>query len=289
MRDIRLLLIGGLLAVLLLSSALPLRAEVSGDSSENSFYIIILGIIEDPDPIPTISWEPVLESGGEVLNADGAQRNDGRPDVAYHPETGRPVVTWAYSAGSDHDVAVNEWTGDSWGENTYLTSSAHDELDPRAHVDAFGETYVVWWKSGSTEKIYLVSREAGADLWKNPERVINGGRRPSVVRYGDDIAIAYERDRAGGGQEIAIAYLDADGGVVEELVGETVRTDPLDAMVHYNGGLLWVDWKHSDDEFAYSVLEEAGWSDATTVAWTDHSWVGEEVMRRVIQSEVLFP
>jgi hypothetical protein len=291
MRIKRLLLVGGLLAVLLLSSALSLRADSSGDSTEPGFYIIILGIIEDPDPIPTITCEYVLddEGGDDPLNVDGSQKSGGRPDAAYDPATGSPVVTWASFSGGDSDVAVNVWSGESWGETAYLSSSVFDDLDPRAHIDALGETYIVWWKNGSTEKIYLVSRAAGAASWKNPRMMINGGRRPSVVRYGDKIAIAYERDRAGGGQEVAIAYFDADGGTFGEVVGETARMGPLDTVVHTSGQLLWVDWKHSEAEFAYSVLGEGGWSDAVAVAWTDHSLDGEQVVRRMIRGEVLSP
>lgn len=290
MRNKRTLLAGGLLAILLLSSAVALRAESSGDSTEPGFYIIILGIIEDPDPIPTITCEYVLnEDGDDSLSVNGSQRSGGRPDTAYDPETGSPVVTWTSNAGGDSDVAVNEWTGDSWSETTHVSSSVFDDLDPRAHIDLFGTTYIVWWKNGSTEKIYLVSRGAGAASWKNPEMMVNGGRRPSVVRHGDNIAIAYERDRAGGGQEVAIAYFDTDGGTFGEVVGETARTGPLDAVVHTSGQLLWVDWKHSEAEFAYSVLGEGGWSDAVAVAWTDHSLDGERVVRRMIQGEVLSP
>lgn len=290
MREKRLLQVGGLLAVLLLSSALPLRADGSGDSIEPGCYIIILGIIEDPDPIPTITYEYVLNGGGDYpAGVNGSQKSGGRPDAAYDPATGWPVVTWASNAGGDSEVAVNVWSGESWGETAYLSSSVFEDLDPRACIDAFGEVYVVWWKSGSTEKIYLVSRKNGAPSWKNPELMVNGGRRPSVVRYGDRIAIAYERDRAGGGQEVAIAYFDDDGGSFGEVVAETERTEPLDAVVHTSGQLLWVDWKHSETKFAYSVLGEGGWSDAVVVPWTDHSLGGEQAVRRMIREEVLSP
>jgi hypothetical protein len=281
------LLVGGLLAVLLLSSAFTLQADDSGDSTDSGYYIIILGIIEDPDPIPTITYEYVL--GDDPMNVNGSHKSGGRPDAAYDPQTDAPVVTWATDSGGGSEVVASEWTGESWSETTSVSSSTFDDLDPRAHIDGFGWVYIVWWKDGSTEQIYLVSRVAGAGSWKSPELMVNGGRRPSVVRYGDKLAIAYERDRAGGGQEIAIAYFDADGGTFSEVVGETGRAQPLDAVVHTDGQLLWVDWKDSDAEFAYSVLGEGGWSDAVAVAWTDHSLDGEKAVRRMIQGEVLSP
>jgi hypothetical protein len=50
-----------------------------------------------------------------------------------------------------------------------------------------------------------------------------------------------------------------------------------------------VDWKHSDSEFAYSILEGTDWSDPVTISWDDKSWVGEKMMRQVIKTEVLSP
>ena len=73
--------------------------------------MIILGVIEGPDPIPQVIWEPVRDIDPDlVLNADGALRGDGRPDVAMDPETGWPHVVWAYFTGPDFDI-VHSYAG----------------------------------------------------------------------------------------------------------------------------------------------------------------------------------
>jgi hypothetical protein len=286
------LLIGivALLAAILLSSAFTLHAEFAGNSSEFHFYILILGIIEDPDPIPTISWEQARDGATDpLLDVDGGLRNDGRPDEAFDPETGWPVVTWARSAGSGYDIAFSSWTGEHWSEIEFLASSAHDEMDPRAHIDAFRKTFIIWWIAGSPDKVFLTSRAGGVIHWKDQTLIANDARRPSVVTHDDWIVVAFERDLAAGGQEVVVAFIAEDGSIATEILAATSRSERLDAVVHSSGRLLWVDWKHSDVEFAYSIMEDAGWSAPVTVPWTDKSWIGEETVRRIIEVEVLSP
>ena len=81
----------------------------------------------------------------------------------------------------------------------------------------------------------------------------------------------------------------AGGGSDEVTLATTERVDPLDVVVHESGGVFWADWKQSDELFAYSVRGAEGWSDPVTVPWTDHSWLGEEELRKIIRTEVLLP
>ena len=117
----------------------------------------------------------------------------------------------------------------------------------------------------------------------------SSGRRPSIVLDGDDLIVAFEEDGPRTTQRISVLTLIAGGGSQEVTLATTDRVDPLDVIIHEAGGVFWADWKHSDDFFAYSVRSAEGWSDLVTVPWTDHSWVGEEEMRRIIRSEVLDP
>ena len=88
-----------LLAVLLLSIGSHAYAEVSADTPA-AVNVLILGITEGPDPIPQVLWEPVREVDPILfLNPDGAPRGDGRPDIAFAPDTGWPHVVWSYNAG----------------------------------------------------------------------------------------------------------------------------------------------------------------------------------------------
>jgi hypothetical protein len=281
--------IGALLAALLLPGMLTLNVQASGNGSDFNIYILILGIIEDPDPIPAITFQQVTDDEDPLLNAGGALRNDGRPDTAFDPESGLPVVTWAYGSGNDYDIALSAWNGDTWSNMEFLASSAQQELDPRVYIDSFRKTYVIWWSPGDEDKIFMTTRASGDIHWKGQTQVSNDGRRPSVVVHDDVVVIAFERDLAAGGQEVVVASIRDDGSITAESVATTSRTDRLDAVVHSFDGMLWVDWKHADAAFAYSVLEKTGWSDPRTLTWSDRSWIGEEAMRRVIKAEVLSP
>ena len=283
------LVLAVLIAVALLTAAPPPRAEFSADISDEVHFILILSIIEDPDPVPVDIgvWDPVrVEPSGDILNFQGNDRGDGPPDTAIDPQTNEPLVAWAYRSGADHDIAISEWAVDHWGETRFLTSDSTDQLDPRAHIDSAGRADVAWWTGGGAEKLFVSTRDPGSSEWGLPKLIAFPGRRPSVVRVAEGLLVAFERDRAAGGQEIVLAALLLDGSSTLQVVAETERVEPLDVKVHFSGGDLWVDWKHGEDQFAYSVDSDAGWTAPVMVPWDDKSWVGEEEVRKVIRSEI---
>jgi hypothetical protein len=282
------LILGVLIGALLLPAAIPLRAEYTADISEEIYQLLLLAIIEDPDPVPVNFWDPVYEGGnsGDILNFAGADRGDGRPDTAIHPATGRPLVTWAYKVSADHDIVVSEWGTDSWDETVFLTSDPEDELDPRAHIDDAGRAYVVWWRGDQVAKLFIVSRDPGSSEWGLPELIGHPGRRPSICTVAEGVLVAFERDRTGGGQEVVLLTMLHDGTTTVEVVAETDRTEPLDAMVHFAAGRLWIDWKHGTGQFAYSVHTGSAWSAPFLLPWDEKSWVSEEEARKIARSEV---
>jgi hypothetical protein len=290
MKTTRYLVSGVLLAALALSVAAPIHAEFTGQYIEGDFNLIVLAIIEDPDPVPTAVWEIVREgTSGEILNLEGSQRGDGPPDVYFNSQTGRPVVTWAYRTAGDHDIVINEWMGDGWSENDFITSSTINEVDPRVHVDAAGRAYVVWWTDDLSQEVMLSEREANSQHWTDPLPVTATGRRPSVLRADGQTLVAFERDRDGGGQEIVVATISEGGGIGFQTVATTSRTFPLDVMLHQAGDVLWVDWKHSENAFGYSIRTEEGWTERIRLPWSDKTWVGAEEMRKIVRMEVLAP
>jgi len=286
------LIVGVLLAVLAWTWLVPVRAELRSGRVGDDVYILILTIIEDPDPIPSISWELIGEwegGGGKPLNPGGDARGDGRPDVAIDPSTGWPLVSWAYWAGTDYDIAYSEWEGEDWSDIAFITADVENQLDPRSHIDDAGRVRTVWWESVQAGKIYLAVREQGGTAWSPAQLVQQPGRRPSVVPDGDDLLVAFEVDGPQLTQRVKVLTLLAGGGSHEETLATTDRLDCLDVIVHEAGGVFWADWKHSDQLFAYSVRGAEGWGDPVTLPWTDHSWLGEEELRQIIRSEVLSP
>ncbi len=268
---------------------LPVRAEVSADPSPAGVRMMILGIIEGPDPIPQVLWGPVREVDPDLfLNPAGAARGDGRPDVAIDPVTEWPHVVWAWNNGSDHDIAYSRWTADGWSETEFLTSGMSNELDPRIFVD--DETiYVVWWEE-VTNKVWLVTRPRDGE-WDISELVsqsLQTGMRPSVVPWGGTVLIAAEDDDGQGGKLILIATRQAQGVYATETLG-SAQGGPLDVVLHTGQGKLWIDWRHSGEEFAYSEFNDDSWGTTVTVPWTDDSWLRLEEIRLCIRSLVFAP
>jgi len=283
--------LGPLLIALIFLAVTLTAAELRATRINDSVYVLILSITEDADPV--VSWEPVeddWESGsGKPLNPSGDTRGDGRPDVAIDPTTGWPLVTWAYWSGTDYDIAASEWEGEDWSDTQFIASEIEDQLDPRSHIDGTGTVRTVWWEPVQTGKLFLAVREPGATLWNDAEALPRSGRRPSIVTDGADLLIGYETDGPHGTQQVTVLTRYFDGNSKEETLSVTERTDPLDVVVHEVSGVVWADWKQSDEYFAYSVRVTVGWTAPITVPWTDHSWVGEEEVRRIIQTLVLDP
>lgn len=282
----------GLLVVVFAATAgnLHVKAEVSADPSPTGVRVMILGIIEGPDPIPQIIWEPVRDVDPELfLNPEGAPRGDGRPAVAMDPVTGWPHVVWAWNNGTDHDIAYSQWTGSGWDNTQLLTSSLSNEIDPRIYVDE-GTSYVVWWDDASS-KVWLVSRPRDG-YWGIPEPVSQSfqtGKRPSVVSWGGSILVAAEDDDGQGGKEILVSIRQALGGYTTAVVGSVPQAGDLDVVLHSEQGKLWMDWRHSGVEFAYSVFDDGAWGTAVTVPWTDDSWIRREEVRLLIRDQVIAP
>lgn len=282
--------LGVLLAASMVLAAVPISAEIRGGRVNDSIYVLILGIGDSADPI--VCWELVEEweaGSGKPLNPGGDLRGDGRPDLVIDPTTGWPLVTWAYWAGTDYDVAYSEWEGEDWSEIGFITSTIENQLDPRSHIDDTGKVLTVWWEDIQTGRLYLAVRAPGETQWGNAQLIQRSGRRPSVVPDGYDLLVAFEKDGPQGIQKVSVLTLFAGGGSQEQTLASTDRIDPLDVIIHEAQGVYWAEWKHSDDAFAYSVRTVDGWTDPITVPWTDHSWVGEEELRRIIRTEVLTP
>ena len=209
--------------------------------------------------------------------------------MAIDPTTGWPLVSWAYWAGTDYDIAFAEWEGDDWSEIGFITSSVENQLDPRSHIDDEGRVRAIWWEQVQSGKLYLSIREPGETAWSSPDLIQQSGRRPSIVLDGEDILVAFEEDGPKGIQRVSVLTLFAGGGSQDDTLAATDRVDPLDVIIHEAQGVFWAEWKQSEDAFAYSVRTAEGWTDPVTVPWTDHSWVGEEELRLIIRTEVLTP
>ena len=71
------------------------------------------------------------------------------------------------------------------------------------------------------------------------------------------------------------------------MIATTDSDSPLNVILHGEAGVLWIDWRHSDTEYAYSVYSANGWGPLVTVPWTGDSWTRVEEAREVIRGVVL--
>jgi hypothetical protein len=258
------------------------RAEVAVEPHDDGTALLVVQITEGPDPIPHAIWDPVGDYDPFlVLNRDGGSRGDGRPDVV--EANGRPLVVWSYGAGADHDVALARWTDTGW-RTEFVTAGTANELDPRLFVAPGGSRHVAWWVPPG--QVYYTSDAGG--VWAAPLRLTSpavSGRRPSLATWRGSMLVAYERNAGAGAQEIAVGGLD--NALPAAAVFTVPGSAPLDVMLHVAGDRLWMDWKQSATEIAYSVRGTAGWSAPGSVAWTDPSWLGEQEARAEVRRIVV--
>jgi len=275
----------------------PAAAEVAAEPHGTGLNVIVMGIIEDPDPICHY-WAPVRYLDPDlVLNPDGTDRGDGRPDFAFESTTARPHVVWSYNVGTDHDVAYSRWAGGRWSGTVFLTSDGGDQLDPRiflvpdAEDDDDHELHVVWWQPGATPTVWWIRKPSPGAPWTYPERVTDPaevGRRPSVAEYGGTVFVSYERATAQG-TEIVVARRQTGGSYAKQVIVATSHTGLFDPVLHVQGDKMWLDWKGSGQAFAYSVYSGSQWDAPVTMPWTDFSWLGLVEARAVTEGEVLAP
>lgn len=268
------------LVALLSATVGPTPAERA--ETENHQKVLIAGITEGPDPIPQIIWVPLDHVYPPIDLPQG--RCDGRPDVTKGP-AGHPVVTWAYKLRSDSDVALLRWDGSAWAPVEFVVATSANEIDPRAFTSLSGQIHVVFWVPGSPERVYYAQGRPGA--FGNPRTVASGARRPSVTQWGGSVLVAFERDLGPGRQQIAVASASLGGSFVETPLFEVERSEPLDVVLHQEGGQLWMDWKSAAAEMAYSKNAKGLWSEPVAVPWNDPTWAGSEDVRKTIRDLVL--
>lgn len=243
--------------------------------------VLVLAITEGPDPVAQILWLPA-----SLVGQVDPLKDDGRPDVAYAGS--QITVVWATLVAGGYDIALDRWSGSKWEPKQMLTVGGPNEVDPRVSVDG-AATRVVWWL-GASEAVQLLTSQG--PTWGAPEYVTPPGatgRRPSVALAGTAELVSFERGAAGQVQQIVLATRETGGTFVEQVLFSVLRTKPLDAKLHVEKGHLWIEWKHSDSQFAFSERIGGSWSAPVTVAWSDPTWAGEERTRAFIRGQVLAP
>ena len=217
-------------------------------------FILVNGMVEGPDPIPT-AWPDALEATHGETPEFGFE-DDGTPEsVAFDPETGNPAVVWGYWVGGDHDIAFSEWNGEEWDKVEFLSAGAEEDTDPRLVFASNGRVFVVWWQDADVDRVFLAEREADGN-WL-PAGQWNGSR-PEIATVGHDVHVVFERPIQGG-TEIAHLVAGENGGVSLTPIARARRSGPLHAGLHRQDGRLWAYWQHTASQIAWSEYVDGRW------------------------------
>jgi hypothetical protein len=295
MRNTIIPLVGCLLVSLVVAECL---ASSGGDSGHGTSDQCPFGIIEGPDPIGLIdcfadpkekgaSRDKNASNGDPILPPGQMQSGQARPDFGSNAKTGQPFMVWADRNTREHDIAYAGWTGSGWDRVEYVASSRSDELDPRAFAADDGSIQVVWWTDDVTPVVYVARRDPGFEGWTAAIRVAGSARRPTVAIVDGRVWVAFEREGKLGLRYAMVAAELPDGTFAERIVATSEHGKDLGVEIHVDAGRLWLDWKHSREEFGFAEWFDGHWSETTTVPWTDRSWAGEQEIRRDIRDLLL--
>ena len=136
-------------------------------------------------------------------------------------------------------------------------------------------------------------RPAGGAPWGAEVAVsapLEPARRPTVAVFQAKLWVAYERSVAAGGRDVVAARRLPSGGFHFQTLAHTPRESPLDVILHSEPGALWLDWKHSENEFCWMRWVGAGsFGSTNSEDWSDPTWVGSETTRKRIRHAALAP
>ena len=133
-------------------------------------------------------------AGGLVLNAEGAARGDGRPDIAIDPVSGLPRAVWAMRMGGGFDIVTSTFDGRAWTEPIPVTGSfGVDDLDPRIAFRADGLAAVTWWTKTPVSTVQLAVLPHGG-AWHYLGTMSRPGEKakaPAISLEGNLTILAY--------------------------------------------------------------------------------------------------
>ena len=188
------------------------------------------------------------------------------PDSKANPVSGYIEVTDSTHVGSNYDVrhAINPGNGQQLSV-TMVSSDPLDDLSPRIAISLSGDTWIVWYRDGSTREVLIRKRTYAAGTWGSEQLVSLAGessRSPEMVHDGARPWVAYEyatQNRTGiGVVQITDGPLPFPSRVP---LATTTYAGDVDVRVNAEAGQLWVTWVDS--------TQFVGWSEYSygTATW----------------------
>jgi len=182
------------------------------------------------------------------------------PDSAVNPASGFiEIVDATLGVGSNYNIrhVVNPGGGDPPAV-LVLSNNSLDDLDPRIRIGPGGDTWVVWWRDGSTDEVLCRVHDYSTDTWSSEHALSTAeesARNPEIVYDGTNAWVAYEFNTTEG---IGIGVLGIEENpdpFGRDVVATTSFTGDVDTRIHAESGNLWVTWVDN----------------ATYVGWSEYS------------------
>jgi hypothetical protein len=200
------------------------------------------------------------------------------PSSQVNPQSGFIELTDAAWESSNYNVrhVVNPGNNQPL-QVTVLSSNSADDLGARLAIADNGNTWVVWWRDGSTDQVLSRKRTYSGGTWGSETVVSNSGeqsRNPELVYDGTYRWLVYEIVD-GGTTSIGVC-----GGIGDTqpwpgrtIIGSTSYTGDLDTMIHTESGKLWTSWVDSSSNVAWSQYNYSNqtWSTTTTETYGNDS------------------
>ncbi len=171
-----------------------------------------------------------------------------------------------------------------------VSTNAADDLGARLTNATDGDTFVVWWRDGATDEVWLRKRSQSTSSWEDEVRVSETGtdsRNPEIVHDRSETWVAFEADDGLGGVGITVRGVYDDPNPVI-LLGTTTFSGDINIRMHVESGHFWISWVDDDCD--------VGWSeyDSTTETWSLAAYENcdgdtEGDARSRIRTEVLGP
>ena len=202
---------------------------------------------------------PYLHAILFVLSAWGIAIATDPPDSAVSPQTGDVHIADPVTTTSEDIDYVIDPPGPQTEPGIYtLTDNPLDDRRPRLAFASNGDSWVVWWRDDTTDKVIVRKRTESTESWTGERDVSESdesSRNPRIVHDGTDAWVVFEFDD---NSDTSIGVTEITEGpdpIPSRTVVGTTNYSAVDARIHEESGYLWVTWVDSSTLVGWSEYD----------------------------------
>ena len=185
------------------------------------------------------------------------------PDSEINPQSGHVEITDTTRQSDNSDVRHTVDPGGGLARSGFnVTSNGLDDLSPRLTISADGDTWIVWWRDDTIDKVLARKHTFSTKTWSD-ETLVSGVsescRNPEIAHDGTNAWVVFECDD-GDDTVITVNAIDDDPNPI--VVRNTEHDGNLDSLIHLEAAVLWVTWVDSASDVGYSTYDDGtkSWS-----------------------------